>query len=103
MKTSVPRLRRIRFKDGRTLEVLRPRTEDPAAAVLMAKLVIETHFKGGPGPHGCAVVLWSSDGATSARVVNDTVIPGILLPDLVRNVLLGHKIESWTISTLNGE
>ena len=30
MKTSIPRLRRVRFKNGRTLEVLRPGATDPA-------------------------------------------------------------------------
>lgn len=101
MKTSIPRLRRIRFKDSRTLEVLRTArveadTFDKAFAIIKDALASE------PGPAGVAIVAWTAEGWTMGKVVNNTMLPGILLPDLARNVLLGIKIEEWTIDTING-
>lgn len=102
MKTSIPRLRRIRFKDGRTLDVLRPVTSDASYFQRKAFETIATHLANARGQSGVAIVMWDSQGYTVGRVINGMPIPGILIPDLVRNVLLGHKIEDWTIDTLNG-
>lgn len=102
MKVSIPRLRRVRFKDGRCLEVLRPGASDPAYLTRKLAAAVAVHTARAHGPSGAAIVLWDSAGYTTGVVVNGTPLPGILIPDLVRNVLLGHKIEDWTIDTING-
>jgi len=51
---------------------------------------------------GFALVIWHENGATTADVANWGNLPGILIPDLVRNRLLGDKIEQWTIDRING-
>lgn len=102
MKVSIPRLRRIRYKDGRVLEVFRPAASDPAYLSQKISETVAMHLATATGPSGVAVVLWDSAGYTSGRVLNGTSLPGILIPDLVRNTLLGHKIEDWTIDTING-
>lgn len=102
--TTTLRLRRVRFKDGRTLEVLRPKQFDPMALADEVKKTVVDHCQNSIGPFGCAVVCWSVDMVTTGRVWNSaTPLPGILVPDLVRNVLLGNKIEAWTLDTLNGK
>ena len=103
MKVSIPRLRRIRYKDGRTFEVLRPKSFDPLEVADKARQIVIDHATFGPGPYSVAIVVWGDDLATTGRVWNNSSIPGILVPELVRNVLLGLKIESWTIDTLNGK
>lgn len=103
MKTSIPRLRRIRFKDGRTIEVIRPKGSDVNYFKRVLGETVNLHLDGANGPCGIAVVMWDSHGFTTCKVFNETAIPGILVPDLVRNVMLGNKIEAWTLDTLNGD
>jgi hypothetical protein len=50
---------------------------------------------------GFAVVVWGKDGTISSMLRSDGRIPGILVPDLVRNKLLAERIEDWTIDTIN--
>lgn len=105
-KTTTLRLRRIRFKDGRTVEVLRPKSGN-------AELLRQSYAKNAPAvaaPYfadgtisGYAIVVWGSDGKTSSVANTDGRIPGILIPDLVRNKLIADKIEEWTIDTVNGD
>ena len=54
---------------------------------------------------GCAIVLWGRDGASTSSVWMRAAnpIPGILVPDFVRNRLLAQKIKGWTIETVNDQ
>lgn len=95
------RLRRIRYKDGRTLEVLRPKPTDDEK---LRKGVrdIGKWCADDPQPlAGYAVVVWRTDGVSSAYLQSNGQIPSILVPDFVRNRLLAEKIEDWAIDTLN--
>lgn len=100
MKTSVPRLRRIRFKDGRTIEMLRfpeNATIEGMWADIRAKM--EDH---GPAVEGYAFVVWGGDYSTVAMATGPN-LPLAYLPDYVRNRLLLQISERWTLATLNGE
>lgn len=54
------------------------------------------------GLAGFAIVVWGLDGSSTAALATDGgVTPTILIPDFVRNRLLGEKIEAWTIESIN--
>ncbi len=51
--------------------------------------------------NGFVVMIWDNDGTSTCDAVNfEGNIPGILIPDFVRNRLLAQKIETWTLETL---
>lgn len=104
MKTTTLRLRRIRFKDGRTLDVLRPKAKEADKMhAIYAKHGAECVSDFGPNLSGISLVTWGKDGSSTCMLLSDGQIPGILVPDFVRNRLLAKKIEDWTIDTVNGE
>lgn len=56
---------------------------------------------------GFALVVWNAEGASTADMANreprqGAYIPAILIPDFVRNRLLGMKIEEWAVDTIRG-
>ena len=64
--------------------------------------VLDAH---GDDLRGFALVVWGSDGTSTAdsgvrNTGNQTVIPPILIPDFVRNRLLGMTIEQWAIEAI---
>lgn len=98
------RLRRIRFKDGRTIDVLRPKKTDDT--VLRERFAVATKYAMEPTEHplaGYALVVWQTDGTSTAFLQSDGKIPSILVPDFVRNRLLAMRIEDWTIETINDQ
>lgn len=99
MKTSIPRLRRIRFKDGRTIEMLRL-PENPGSDGMWADIraKMESH---GSEVEGYAFVVWGGDYSTVALATGPS-LPLAYLPDYVRNRLLLQIFERWTIDTLEG-
>lgn len=94
-KTSVPRLRRITYKDGRSVTVIRPTKNFPD------RIWIESHIRDlldshGDDISGFAIVVWDKSGASTARMQSvHPSIPVIYVPDFVRNRLLALKIEEW--------
>lgn len=96
MKTSTLRLRRVRLKNGATVEVLR--TLDPAYSVAdVCDILTDTiglHQGAGYEVSGFAFVCWSKQGTCTAiqRAGN---VPPAYVPDLARASLLGDKIMSW--------
>lgn len=102
MKTSVPRLRRVRFKDGRTIEVLRTKPTDDQNLRASIRNVMKVGAGFDKTLAGYAFVAWGTDGMSIAHLQSNGQIPSILVPDFVRNRLLAEKIEDWTIDTLNG-
>lgn len=94
-------MRRVRFKDGRPdLHVLNSPTKQSDRAD------IEWHIKRTLDAHddriaGYAIVVWAPDGASTADIRSTgNTVPGIMVPDFVRNRLLAEKIEQWTIKDL---
>ena len=57
---------------------------------------------------GFAIVVWGEQGTSTADMrtrspeKTGVVIPSILVPDFVRNRLLGMKIEQWAVETVRG-
>lgn len=100
--TSIPRLRRVRFKDGRTIEVLRPKPSDDQHIRAQLKKVVAWAMEMDRPLGGAAIAVWDIDGSSICDLQSNGTIPAILVPDFVRNRLLAAKIEDWTIDTLNG-
>jgi hypothetical protein len=107
-KTTTLRLRRIAYKDGRTLNVLKSRKEQDQEffATELPKIVqrvVDAHRRGESwGIAGFAFMVWSEDGASTSDARTDGHIPSILVPDFVRNKLLADRIEAWTVERING-
>lgn len=97
------RLRRIRYKDGRTLEVLRPKPSDDQKLREGVRNIGKWSADDPLPLAGYAVVVWRADGGSTAYLQSNGQIPSILVPDFVRNRLLAQKIEDWTVDTLNGK
>ncbi len=101
MRTSVPRLRSVRFKDGRApLRVLR----GDDYAVIARRRVDRVMAALDGRVAGMAIVVWGPDGASVAGMTVTPIskIPSILVPDFVRNRLLAECIESWTLDSIEG-
>lgn len=103
-KTSIPRLRRIRFKDGRTIDVLRTKPKDDIILRGNLRRFVDYALrKGGEDVSGYAIVVWDKTNSSICEYGTTGGIPGPSIPDYVRTRLLGHMIEKWTIDTLNGK
>ena len=77
-----------------------PANTDPGRARFLEDLHEQLgYFEGKVA--GYAFVVWDEEGGSSASAVGTCTIPGILVPDFVRNRLLAYKIEDWTIETVN--
>lgn len=50
---------------------------------------------------GFALVVWDETGGSTTASYSGGGIPSILVPDFCRARLLAHRIESWTIETVN--
>lgn len=95
------RLRRIRFKDGRTLDVLRPRVDREAVRVRDAlaassDLCIETMQPS--GIVGYALVAWARNGEVFCAYENGdhSTVPAGFVPQYVHDVLLGEVAVRWS-------
>lgn len=72
-----------------------------AYAMTRAREVIAGH---GTDLAGYAVMAWTKDGTSTCDSANLAGnIPTILIPDFVRNRLLAHRIEEWTLEEINGD
>lgn len=102
MKTTTLRLRRVRFKDGRTIEVFRPKPDpcefpnDYIIGEVEECLAVQSD-----NTAGFAFICWSKDGASTCQIKTDGSIPSIYVPDFLRNRLLAHQIEKWTIQEIH--
>lgn len=68
------------------------------------RTVLDAH---GPDICGFALVVWDSRGTSTADAAvkqpeNGVAIPPILIPDFVRNRLLGEQIEQWAVDKILG-
>jgi hypothetical protein len=92
VKTSIPRLRRIRMKSGGAeLEVLRQEyLSDKAHIADRTAALIETFFSDEKLAAGFALIIWNPDGGhliAESTFVNSP-IPKAVVPDFMRNALL---------------
>lgn len=102
MKIGKTRIRRVRFHDGRTLEVLHNnKSEDYAIITGHVAASTDIMLKHGDIA-GFAFVVWDREGGSivCVKLKDSCTIPGILVPDFVRNRILAEKIQEWTIEKL---
>jgi hypothetical protein len=93
---SALRLRRIRFKDGRTIEVLRAKHEDVAAKLRKA---VELAIDDDPaGIVAYALVSWRSDGTVFPAFHNGSrsTIQAGQIPQYCKDVLLAEVAARWS-------
>lgn len=96
MKVSIPRLRRIRFKDGRTIEVLRQPEKSRWVQDSLTASCAKASEWGGAGMAGFALVAWSRDGEVYVNFENDgSRLPAGGVPQYVRDVLLAEVASRW--------
>lgn len=95
-RTSIPRLRSVKFKTGGELRVLPTKRRD--ARRYVEDYVRQVLDAQGTDITGFAFVVWGADLSSSADLASGdgSPIPSILIPDFVRNRLLARKIEDWT-------
>lgn len=58
--------------------------------------VIRVHRNSDSNIAGWALVVWSSDGASTVTQQGGGIVPGILVGDFARSRLLADRIERWT-------
>ena len=89
MKTSIPRLRSVRFKDGRApLRVIRPAPGNTCQRdqfVRTSESIATTR----PYLSGYAIVAWDDDGSTSVDMgTNGLPVPQMMVPEYIKTCLL---------------
>lgn len=89
------RLRRIRFKSGGCIEVLKLR-EEGIAAVLKETASDAANFA--PNMAGFALVAWKPNGEVFVNYRNGdrSLIPGGGVPQYVKDVLLAEVAVRWS-------
>lgn len=97
MTDSIPRLRRVRFKDGRTIEVLR---QPPKSRIAQDALAQSTKnclsSKIGDDMVGFALVAWTDSGEIYVNFHNGgaALIAG-QVPQFVKDILLAEQAVRW--------
>lgn len=102
MRTSIPRLRSVRFKGGGHIVLVKTSKTDLSDRIVnSAHLMLDS--AAGHRIAGYAMVAWDADGTSwsTCRVGQASAIPSVLVPDFVRNKLLAQRIEDWTIESIN--
>ena len=99
MKVSIPRLRRVRFKDGRTLEVFRkpiPPQEIQANLRMTVNRCLESEV--GDGMAGFAFVAWAKTGEVFVNYENGdgSLVSGGAVPQYVKDILLAELAARWS-------
>jgi hypothetical protein len=97
VKTSIPRLRRIRFKDGRTIEVFRRRTRTVQLALqeCTKKFIDADHDN---LICGFALVAWDTNGEVLVHYENQdgSLVQSGQVPQFVKDCLLAEVAVRWT-------
>lgn len=97
MKTSIPLLRRIRFKDGKSIEVIRnhaPSRGEVEASIRESVRDYYDTYSGFVG--GYAIVIWQADGSSTARIRNyNGIVPLAITPDFVRERVNLQIMKDW--------
>lgn len=92
MKTSIPRLRRIRYKDGRTLDVFPTKSEGTIERRLRKAMAAAMRDEGVDPMLGYAVVAWYKSGDNYSDYSNDEPSPLMAgqVPQYVKDILLAE-------------
>jgi len=95
MRTSIPRLRRIRFKDGRSIDILRPKSE---SVLPEFRAVIDDAIANNPDMAGFAIVAWRPSGEVFVTYRNGTrsQIIGGGVPQYVHDCFLAEVAVRWS-------
>lgn len=93
-------IRRVRFKSGGEVHLLRPARDRGRAHV---ERQIRDCLDQTDDLAGAVFVAWSADSGSTAAMFTGPAsrIPSILVPDFVRNRLLAMKIIDWTMDEIN--
>jgi hypothetical protein len=87
MKSSIPRLHSVRFKDGRApLRVIRPAETSSyrESFIGTAQEIVESHRN----MSGYIVIAWSKNGRTATKCVTDGMpVPQAMLPDFAKTCI----------------
>lgn len=88
MRTSVPRLHSVRFKDGRApIRVVRPSEVTRGTFERSSKAIANNR----PDMVGYAIVVWTRNGSTSVDcATNGVPIPSFLIPEFVRTAVADY-------------
>lgn len=95
-RTTTLRCRRVRFKNGGTIEMLRPKTEDVAARLRTSAVQAED---GNPKEIvGYALVVWRSSGEVFTAYHNGNRSPILAgqVPQYVKDCLLAEVAVRWS-------
>lgn len=96
-KTSIPVVRRVRFKDGRTLDVFHNHAPDRSDVARTIGRVMDVHFGSSGFLGGFAFVVWNTDGASTAKLAcYNGMLTRVLAPDFVRDRLMLQTAEDWS-------
>lgn len=97
------RIVRVRPKRGQKVELLYvPLAEDHKPQLIRddVERLLSEHRWSRPIA-GYAIVMWDEEMLSNGEMrVWNNPIPSMLVPDFVRNWLLAHRTEEWTIETL---
>lgn len=93
-KASGLRLRRIIFKDGRTIDVLRPKNESHAKDLKNSAQHAGECF---PDMAGWALIAWTPKGDVFVNYANGqrSPVPGGGVPQYAKDVLLAECAVRW--------
>lgn len=96
-KVSIPVVRRVRFKDGRSLEILRQYTQNDRKHIdARVGPMMDRFFADGKGAGGFAFCIWDANGASCSAQSNFIgPVPSAGVPDFVRNLLMLQLAASW--------
>lgn len=89
MKTSIPRIRKVRFKSGGEIELLKTRREADEESVRKNLREVYGEMKNFNDTAGFVTLWWNYEGHWSARwVIGDSKIPPHMIPTLLANSLM---------------
>src|ERR1700731_639324 len=94
-KTTTLRLRRVRFKNGNTVEVLRTKNEDIVARLY--KTVAHAIEDASAEVVGYALVMWNADGTVFPAYYNGKKSPILSgqVPQYAKDCLLTETAARW--------
>lgn len=95
---SIPRLRRVRFKDGRTITVIHPR-RDPSLTDCFKQVLSKAMDQTSPfGIQAFAILAWDGRGYcfVDYRVADGSALVAAQIPQLAKDALLAELAVRWT-------
>lgn len=96
-KTSIPRIRSVKFKNGGEVRVLKHESSSDRGIIERRVRGVLDAFE--EVPVGFAFIVWGEDGISCCAAGRNekSQIPHILIPDFIRNRILADQIEDWAL------